>query len=314
MASPKQGAQKRNSMITRLTAKHNGIPFDWIDITDPTEEELNTVATEYGLHSASVADCMQSGHLPKYEAFKDHTFIILRVCFTQPAVKADTVQELTSKIAVFISDSFIITIHRLPWEPLAHISQDYVLAGRCTNPHHVLNIIVKQGLTTFDETGLLLAQSLDYFEKQVFLTSRKTPLLKGLYFLKRKLDVIRRLLVLSSDVIDRIDPQGASNAYTRDVRDLYIKQKSLYDAMYENTNHLLNIYFNISAQRTNETIRVLTIFSVFFMPLTFIVGVYGMNFQHMPELRWQYGYPFAISMMVIVVLIIYIWFRRKKWL
>lgn len=301
-------------MKATLADIKEGSAFSWIDITDPTEDDLNSVATTYGLHSASVADCMQSGHLPKYEDFQDHTFIIIRVCYPQPAVKADTVQELTSKIAIFISTSFIITIHRKPWEPISQIHSDYMLAGRCTSSHQLLNIILKKGLATFDETGIILTQSLDFFEKQVFLTTRKTPLLKGMYFLKRKLDVIRRLLVLSNEIIDKIDPDGSSNAYTRDVRDMYIKQKSLYDAMYENTNHLLNIYFNISSQRTNETIRVLTIFSVFFMPLTFIVGVYGMNFQHMPELSWHYGYPFSISLMAVVVLIIYIWFRRKKWL
>jgi magnesium transporter len=84
--------------------------------------------------------------------------------------------------------------------------------------------------------------------------------------------------------------------------------------MSENTNHLLNIYFNISSQRTNETMRVLTIFSVFFMPLTFIVGIYGMNFHNMPELSWQYGYPATIAAMAIVTIVIYSWFRRKKWL
>ena len=301
-------------MIKDLTANSGSLPYEWIDVSDPSEQDLAKVAAQYGLHPASVADCLQPGHLPKYEAFHDHTFIILRVCFTQPASEADTVQELTSKIAVFISDKFIITIHRKHWAPLDNISAQYVQAGRCTQPAHVLNIIVKTGLHSFDEPATTLTQSIDFFEKQVFLKSRKIPLLKGMYFLKRKLDVIRRLLLLSYDIVDKLDAQEASNAYTRDIRDLYIKQKSLYDSMYENTNHLLNIYFNISSQRTNETIRVLTIFSVFFMPLTFIVGVYGMNFEHMPELKWRYGYPFAMLLMVVVIILIFAWFRRKKWL
>jgi magnesium transporter len=84
--------------------------------------------------------------------------------------------------------------------------------------------------------------------------------------------------------------------------------------MSENANHLLNIYFNISSQRTNETMRVLTIFSVFFMPLTFIVGIYGMNFHNMPELGWKWGYPLTLATMAVVTIIIYLWFRRKKWL
>jgi magnesium transporter len=70
----------------------------------------------------------------------------------------------------------------------------------------------------------------------------------------------------------------------------------------------------MSAQKTNETIRVLTIFSVFFMPLTFIVGIYGMNFKVMPELQWAWGYPVVMVLMLVVTIAIYIWFKKKKWL
>jgi len=77
---------------------------------------------------------------------------------------------------------------------------------------------------------------------------------------------------------------------------------------------LLNVYFSASSQRTNDTMRILTIFSVFFMPLTFIVGIYGMNFKFMPELEWKKGYPAVMILMGIITLLIYIWFKRKKWL
>jgi magnesium transporter len=77
---------------------------------------------------------------------------------------------------------------------------------------------------------------------------------------------------------------------------------------------LFNIYFSVSSQRTNEVIRVLTIFSVFFMPLTFVAGIYGMNFEFMPELRQQWGYPGVIGLMALITLGIYFWFKRKGWL
>ena len=95
--------------------------------------------------------------------------------------------------------------------------------------------------------------------------------------------------------------------------DLFIKLQSMLIAKSENINHLLEIYFSVSSQRTNETIRVLTIFSVFFMPMTFIVGIYGMNFEIMPELRWAQGYWFALGLMLTMGLGFYIYFKRKKW-
>jgi len=299
-------------MITNLTAG-KGCSYEWIDIVDPQPSEVWEVARQYGLHEASVADSLQPGHLPKYEQLRNYTFIILRV-YLESANDADTVRELTNKISIFITDKYIITIHRNPLAMVDYISSELLSEDECRLPQHVLTEIVKAALHTYDDPGEKLTQLLEYYETQVFLNARKVSLLKGLYIIKRKLDVIRRLLLLTYDVVDKIDPVSTSNAYSRDVRDLFVKQKSLYDSLSENANHLVNIYFNISSQRTNETMRVLTIFSVFFMPLTFIVGIYGMNFQHMPELAWKYGYPMSLGMMLVVIIVIYLWFRRKKWL
>ena len=108
--------------------------------------------------------------------------------------------------------------------------------------------------------------------------------------------------------------QGEESHLLQDVRDQHLKIQTLFSQILEEVNNLLNLSMSFSAQRTNEVIRVLTLFSVFFMPLTFIVGIYGMNFEFMPELRQKWGYPAVLIFMGLVALIIYIWFRRKKWL
>jgi magnesium transporter len=299
-------------MTQQLATKECG--YDWIDVTDPSAEELQQIAERYELHPASVSDCLQPGHLPKYEEFPDYVFIILRVYMPDNVTHADTVQAITGKIAIFVSDRFIITIHRKPWAQIATVASEYVATNRCKNQFHVLNVLIRKGLSTYDEPATAINQSIDKYEKKVFLNVRAELLLKELYFMKRKLDVIRRLLLLTYDIVERMNTEENANAYTRDVRDLFVKQRSLYDSMYEHANQLLTVYFNISAQRTNETMRVLTIFSVFFMPLTFIAGVYGMNFRHMPELEWPLGYPLVMGSMVVVIVVIFIWFRRKRWL
>ncbi|MOA22565.1 Magnesium transport protein CorA [compost metagenome] len=82
----------------------------------------------------------------------------------------------------------------------------------------------------------------------------------------------------------------------------------------DSANNLLSVYISLASQKTNEVMRVLTIFSVFFMPLTFIVGVYGMNFENMPEIKSPHGYAITWVVMGIVTIIVYFWFKRKKWL
>ena len=288
--------------------------YDWIDLQAPDEAELHELAVRYGLHEALVNDALQSDHLPKYENLKDYVFLILRAYDDTNDIEADTVSELTNKLAVFMSDSFIISIHRNTWPDLERISQESVETGICEHPHHVLLEILKACLESFDIPAKKLTSTIDYFEEQVFLKNRNKPVLKGLYFVKRKVDVIRRILLLSFETVDKLDPADKTNAFSRDVRDLYVKQQTIFDSLSENTNHLLNIYFNISSQRTNETIRVLTIFSVFFMPLTFVVGIYGMNFRYMPELDWKMGYAGVMLLMLVIVVVIYFWFKRKRWL
>lgn len=300
--------------MTRNMAEHNVQDFQWLDMEAPDSNELKQMAASYMLHDESMQDLLQPDHLPKYERLKNYAFIILRFYSADKSIDADTVQEVTDKIAIFINNKFIITIHRKPWDVPDFVKNQYVDSGDCKTARDVLIEIVKAVLKSYDEPALKLTRSMEYYEEHIFLKDRKVPMLKGLYFLKRKTDVIRRVLLLSFDIIDQIDAEENSNAYTRDLRDLYIKQQNVFDAISENTNHLLTIYFSISSQKTNETIRVLTIFSVFFLPLTFIVGIYGMNFEFMPELRWKAGYPGVYVVMLVVTLSIYIWFKKKKWL
>ena len=288
--------------------------FDWIDVLDPSKEELSALAKQYSLRPTSVQDAMETDHLPKFERLGGHIFAIVRVFTGATDSEADSLQELTDKIAIVVGENFVLTIHKRECSMLENVFEHHVKEGDCPEVSHLFNQIVKASLQTYDEPARKLLATIEYYENQVFLKDRKAPIIKGLYFLKRKVDVILRVLQLSYDIIDNIDPTGKGDEYTRDVRDLYVKQQTLFDSMASNTNHLLNIYFNISAQKTNDTIRVLTIFSVFFLPLTFIVGVYGMNFKFMPELQWRYGYGLSWALMGLVVVAIWIWFRKKKWL
>ncbi len=285
--------------------------FEWIDIIYPEHEELQKVAAQYNLHEASVNDCLQSDHLPKYEPTEGYTFIIFRIYSDQEVLEADTIQELTNKIAIFYSKEYIITVHRKE-QSFTEYLMKAIQSGKCNNTGTLLNKVVKACLMSYDAPSNKLAKSIDYYEENVFLRNRKVPLLKALYYLRRKIDLVRRMLILSYDIIDNIDSNG--DIATRDTRDLYIRLQNVYESLYENINQLMNAYFSTSSQRTNETMRILTIFSVFFMPLTFIVGIYGMNFKYMPELGWRIGYPAVMLLMVAITVMIYLWFKKKDWL
>ncbi len=284
--------------------------FEWLDIVDPQPEELQDIAVRYQLHANSVKDCLQPGHLPKYELIGDRAFIIVRL-YTPDTTEeeADTIQELTNKVAIFYTDAFVITIHRKALAFIEDLKKDLIDTGKCRGAFHLLNRVVRGSLLTYEAPADQIARDLDFYEDRIFLKDKMPPVLRSLYYLKRKTDLIRRMLILTRDVIENIDDPN-----TRDTRDLFVRLQTIYDTLTDNTNQLLNIYFSLSSQRTNEVIRVLTIFSVFFMPLTFVAGIYGMNFEFMPELRHKWGYPGVYALMALITLGIYLWFKRKGWL
>ena len=288
--------------------------FRWIDIVNPSLAELQNVATEFSLHPTSVQDCLDPDHLPKVEEFEHFLFIITRIFDQEQKSDADTIQEVSRKIAIFCGKDFIITIHRSEQPFLKILHEKNVLQNKCKNVMHLLYLIMNKVIQSYEQTEDLLAAEIDFYESKIFLKSRVPNLLKNLYQIKRKSSVISRILFLSKSIVHRLQEGERRDPLYRDVLDNFIQIETGYDQINEQINNLLSLYLSISAQRTNEVIRVLTIFSVFFMPLTFIVGIYGMNFKVMPEIDWQYGYAYAIVLMVAVTIAIYSWFKRKGWL
>lgn len=286
----------------------------WIDVTNPTELELQEIANIYHLHPNAVQDCLEPDHLPKYEEMESSRFIVTRVYDVAQTSDADTIQEVTRKISIFITDKNIITVHRSEQPLLKEIRTKYIETGKCTDIHQLLLHILNAVVLTYEAPSDKLTNEIDFYESRIFLRKKLPNLLKNLYQIKRKVSVIKRILTITTDTTNKVGEGLKNEPMYREMKDNFIQQVIVYDQLSEDINNLLSLYLSISGQKTNEVIRVLTIFSVFFMPLTFIVGIYGMNFDHLPELHWEYGYLFSIVLMIAVTLIIYMWFKRKEWL
>lgn len=295
------------------------IPFstsgwEWLDIESPSAEELQQIAQVYGLHPSTVIDSLQPEHLPKFEEIEEITFIIGRIYDSKSGKEADTIQELTNKVAIFYSEKFIITIHRNPMALLEEVEKKFLAAGVTPGPLPLLGRLLRGIFKTYEAPALKLAEELDYYETKTFLTPKLPPLTRGLYHLKRKAAVSKRVIQLSGVILENLPLLGFPSTEVQDLRDLFVKLETQYEEISDSTVNLINIYLSISSQKTNEVMRVLTIFSAFFLPLTFIAGIYGMNFEYMPELRQPAAYPLLLAGMAGVTLFIYRWFRSKGWL
>jgi magnesium transporter len=287
---------------------------EWIDVTDPTSPEMQEIADHYHLNPYIVRDCMEPDHLPKYDLVDEVNFLILRYYAHNFNAQAATIQELTNKIAIFYTEQFLLTIHMSEVAFMEIINKKHLAQGKCSSVSEVVTRIIWHTLESFEDPAQRLSEQIDFHENNIMIRRMSKDQLPALYFIKRQASIAHKTLMLMQEPINHVRLPPENDAALQDVKDQHLKMLTLYNQTVEDVNNLMNMYMSFSAQRTNEVMKVLTIFSAFFLPLTFIVGVYGMNFVHMPELRQPWAYPAVLILMVVVTIIIYTWFRRKKWL
>jgi len=297
------------------TCTLEGSEIVWTDITNPTKEELEKVSKLYDLNPYTLMDSLDPDHLPKYEEHNNTHFFIVRILQHSKDEHEQTVRELSSKIAVFYNDNFIITIHRSAQPIIEEIRNHCINLGKVTSAAGMAVRVLWETLHSYDAPAFELSDEIDFYESKVFLKKNiPADMIEGIYYLKRKASLCKKLLLLTKEVLNAVKVGKEDDPALQDARDLHLKLVTLYDQVHEDTNNLLNIYLSLSARKTNDVMKILTIFSVFFMPLTFIAGIYGMNFKFMPELTEKWGYPLTLLSMGIIVVVIFIWFRRKHWL
>ncbi len=293
-------------------------PF-WIDVQEPTPEELNELAVNHGIPETLIKDCLDPSHLPKYEVFDQIRFFILRFSDETACDKpdADTIRELTRKAAIFYLPHGIITVHRRPHDFLdgAWKWWSKKLGEKSGQLPHLFNSIVRELVRTFDRSLAKVEDTFDRYEVSLLQPMRSEERIEELYFLKRKATVYKKMLWSMKDTLRKADDLPFKNStHFKNLIEETDKQLFHAEELVEDVNHLMSTQLSIASHRTNEVVRVLTIFSVFFLPLTFVVGIYGMNFQNMPELGWRYGYPAVMGAMLVLVIVIAFWFKRKRWI
>lgn len=310
-------------MTVRTIIHSTDPPFVWVDVVDPTPNELADVARRYSLHPTSVEDSLDPKHLPKYERIGSTTFIIVRAIDTAAAGHCSTLHEMTRKVAIFYGPDFLITIHRTEQPFLTEIIEEYrstappdgIVERRKGFLPRLLIEIVNGAIGTYHKPLEDAESAIDMFEATVFGEHEFAGLLRRIYLVKRRVTLMRRMLSHTLDAVKKLVPGSEPTApLYQDLRENAESMHFYADELLEDVNNLLSIQLALASHRTNEVVRVLTVFSVFFLPLTFVVGVYGMNFAHMPELRERWGYPAVLAGMGFVTLVIYLWFRRRGWL
>lgn len=280
--------------------------FIWIDIHNPEKEQLDDIARRFQLDYFQIKDSLEKGHLPKLENQANYKFLILRAFTAKVNSRATNINELSNKIAFFYNGGKIISIHRAKF---SFLDTD---GGNFDSVEEILLYFIHKMVETFVNPSIVLADKNNIIEKSIFLKNQKQVSLEDLYYQKSQTRISKKLLQITQNVVHQIEVSEKSKTALQDIKDRLLDLVLTYDEILEDSNTLLNTYMSVNAQKTNDVMKLLTVFSAFFLPLSFIAGVYGMNFENMPELKLTWGYFGVLTLMMGIAIVIYTWFRRKK--
>tara|TARA_R110001583_G_scaffold50621_2_gene158176 strand:+ start:1559 stop:2629 length:1071 start_codon:yes stop_codon:yes gene_type:complete len=294
----------------------------WIHVQGRlTSAVLHELGDLFDLHSLALEDVLNSGQRPKIEPFDDQLFMVMSL----PIMVNDLVE--IEQASFFLSSTFLISFYErdfTPFEPIVKRLQDTHSRLRTRKIdfllYALLDIVIDQGFPVLENFG----QQLEELEEQI-LTSANRNTLEKIHIVKRELILMRRMLWPQREVINQLLRgdfelvHDDTRIYLRDCYDHTIQVMDLMETYRDMTASMLDIYLSSVSNRMNEIMRVLTVVSTIFIPLTFIVGVYGMNFDrssalNMPELGWHYGYLLVWAGMITIAVSMVAFFRRRGWL
>ncbi len=258
-------------------------------------------------------DCLDPEHFPKIEKVGSTLFMIVRCLDYEAPPDADDLLSLTRKIAFFLGKDFLITIHRGD-QPFLKEARANVTPEQ--TPHEIMVRLMKKSVESYNSYLEKSEQEIERLEKELLGRSPSGTELIALYSLRSRLSIVKRqawhtLGVLKEFITIHCTEQSP---WLTDLRESAEGLWQYTDELMEDVQNLLGLHIALSGHRTNEVMRFLTVVSLFFLPLTFIVGVYGMNFEIMPELTWRYGYYLCWLAMICVSGFIFYKVKTKGWL
>ncbi|HVL05776.1 MAG TPA: magnesium/cobalt transporter CorA [Acidimicrobiales bacterium] len=291
--------------------------FVWIGLLEPTEDEFEVVIKEFDLHPLAVEDAVHAHQRPKLDTYGQMMFIVLK-----PARYVDSEEIVTlSEIMLFLGDNFLITV-RHGESPILGEVRHMMEANPSRmkwGPLRVLHAIVDRVVDDYALVVRSLNTDIDEIERQVFSDERKNHA-QRIYRLKVEAVEFRQAVVGLEDPLEGLangkvtDADNVLLEYFRDVHDHLLRVAQRVEAIDNLLSSALTANLAQLGVRQNEDMRRISAWVAIVAVPTMIAGIYGMNFEHMPEVGWLLGYPFAVSLMVVICVGLYVLFRRRGWL
>jgi len=293
--------------VSELVGKDGRIV--WVDVVDPVEDDLTCVQEEFSLHPLAMEDIRERHQRPKIETYPTHSFLV--------AYTGDR-----HELEMFVGVGWLVTVRPENWDT-APIRSRFERV-RVKDPtvgflvYVLLDEVVDGYFTATDE----IEESLEKLEESIFgeRLSQEEEVQQNLFSIRRNLLEFRRVIVPLRDVVqallrreaDWVDDETAT--HLQDVYDHVLRAVDLLDSQRELMGNAVDAHLAIISNQVNDVMKRMTSWGAILLGATLVAGIYGMNFDHMPELHWVLGYPFALALMAIITIVGYNYFKNREWL
>jgi magnesium transporter len=313
-----QDGKKLSDIATKDISEYVSRPecFVWVALSNPDHDELTEMQVEFGLHPLAVEDAHHGHQRPKIEEYGDSLFCVLQ------SVQLIGEELNVGEVAIFAGPNFVLSVRSRTEQGFANVR------ARCEREPHLLkhgsgfvlyalmDTIVDRYFPVVDA----LEDELERIEERIFAGSSPRGNIEALYSNKRKLTVLKHAVEPLIEATGKLHggrvPKvcGDTQDYFRDVYDHLVRINQSIDALRDMVTTAISVNLSLITLQENETTKRLAAYAALLMVPTLIAGIYGMNFQHMPELKWTFGYPLSLAAMVGVDLYLYFRFRKTGWL
>lgn len=289
----------------------------WLDLADPTPQDIAALQAHFNFHPLAIEDATRRPQRPKVDAYGHYYFVVFYCIGAQDQGRRIE----TSAINIFIGADYLVTVHR---DPVTQIPETIRRWRAPDSPlgktvgalvYALLDAIVDDYFPVMDQ----VAERVEDLEQQIFAAFDEGAL-QDIFRLKKDLLSVRRVVTPERDVLNvmlrREIPVFSQDdvTYLQDVYDHIVRITDNLDTYRDLLSSALDSFLSVQSNRLNQIVKVLTVASIILMSATLVAGIYGMNFANMPELRWRYGYLWALGLMVAISAGLIVLFRRIKWL
>ena len=293
---------------------HRNAHLRWYHLEEPDSPILDRLAQEFGFHELEIEDCRHLRHTAKLEEYENHLFLIGNTLHFVP----ETLGVWFGELDIFLGQDFLVTVHAGPTRSVREVLPRVQSTSKMQRPDRVvyalLDSMVDRYLPVLDEIG----DRIDQIEDAIH--SSPTPkTLEDIFALRRGLTEFRRVLASMRETVNALmrfrPPYFRTDmaAYWRDLYDHIIRAITEIETQRELLSSVLEVYLTATANRTNEIVKVMTIYATIVLPMVVITGYFGMNFQHLPFQDWPYGVHIVNVLMIGLTAGLLVYFRRRRW-